>query len=388
MLRVMIQKKLSWDKMCRAFCAIAANDSKQTKANMMGIALNYMYNGEDKNNEDGFFFSSTADDGKVTSDRTMFIGNMLEFISKSPVSRIFHGHARAANRGGAVHEFIHGWDIKGYTCSHNGTITIDKKYPQKENDSISLFELLGKGYDEDINKFVKKMKQITETVVLGGTGVFIIQNRPYTIVMTINKAANVHYINDDIVAINSEDDIHSFADKVHCRWATTIEKPSQVALGLITLDEKKTTSGVDTYKSKVEVISSFDGILKNEIAVFDNDTLEVIIREELKDFPVYYSENQVSNHGRRHSQADSQSSRTQQNQSQQTFSATEEAQIRESSKTALKNVIEIEEITDEYLNVEEALAKQYATSDDDKGHAEKMKKWKESAAQDAQLGLV
>lgn len=265
--------------MCRAFVGInLQKDNPEATELMRKYALHYMYNSHKEGNKEGYFFSEYNPKQKPNSLRSMYIVETLDFIEKSKPSNVFHGHARIASRGSVNENNIHGWEMRGFHTSHNGTIMVPNKYKQYDCDSQTFWDaIFTTCWGKTIDEIITNTKKFLEEEVTGGVGVFFATNHKYTIGIAYEKQMTINQINGSALLLNSQNDIHKFDDEVGL-WITD---PSQkvrdeVKLGPLTLKKSFTPATYKAYCSDIDVQENLFTNFENAIIIIDNFNGEVV----------------------------------------------------------------------------------------------------------------
>jgi hypothetical protein len=192
--------------MCRTYYVGALNGGA-LGVNGYNIHFNYLFNSHG-NNRDGYAFYSPAMEHRSLNFRETV--NKLEG-HKAAIknSNFIAGHARASTNK-VCDEFVHGWEFNGFRCYHNGVITMDTS--QSENDSLNFFKEVFRRKKKGL---VHEIKRTVRQHVKSGWGAFLLISPVNKYVVCINKEVNIHIINGELLALNSQDDIHKFKKSIH-----------------------------------------------------------------------------------------------------------------------------------------------------------------------------
>jgi hypothetical protein len=185
--------------MCRLFYIGKVGD-QEVGATGYGVALNYMIHANEKGNKDGY---ALQEDNNIY--RTMDWGNMVARF-RDHMEEIKHSHRLAGHARYSTNEinkkWIHGWDFHGYKCYHNGVL--DQKNKDKHaNDSYEFFENV---FASEKPEMLDKIKEVVSKT--GGYGALMMVGPTDTYIVSIGHQIHIHLINDDLLVINSNDDIH------------------------------------------------------------------------------------------------------------------------------------------------------------------------------------
>jgi len=188
--------------MCRAFLMYG-------KAKKFPYLLTYFVNSFNNGNTDGYFLGISD---KVNI-RTMSFAELLNFMDNNRElidnEELVYGHARLATNA-VCEDNIHGWNLNGFYCFHNGINDI--KDDENDNDSWDFFKYVFRGQCKTSVVWERFIDEVNDR----GNGAYFMVNPSRNIIMiagtTIN--VNIHLINKNLVLFNSNDDIHSFDEKL------------------------------------------------------------------------------------------------------------------------------------------------------------------------------
>lgn len=262
--------------MCRGFVGINLDSSIRASEDIHALMLNYMDKSYSKNNTDGFFFENLDLEGHRESLRTLNIIESLDFIhsKRKDLKHVVHGHARWTSVGGTTEGNVHGWQYKGYSCSMNGTFDLDKKFMTHDTDSQSFFEMaFAEGvYDEDLELWMIRLKSLAEKTINYGNGGLFFVGPEYTIVLSVNKKVNYHLMNDRIIILNTNDDIHTnYNDSVKVK----IRKPGKefsLKMGELSLKPDTSIDFYQRYPCNLLIESDYSAVIEDSVALINNLT--------------------------------------------------------------------------------------------------------------------
>lgn len=266
--------------MCRAFLAIRLDDQDETVKNQKGAALNYMLNSRNKGNHDGFFAGIHTD--KPEAIRELDLMPVMKWIDSTELTRVFHGHARAANRGGVLQKYVHGWTFRDYMCTHNGTVDIDNQWEQDANDSFTFYRAIfsEKVWNPNIETFVNNIKDFTEKYVTGH-GVFFMTNEKNTIVLSLGREVCMNLINGNLLLLNSNNDIHEFTESVSVENKFIYDSKNKKDLGILTFTQESSPVRREYFDASVSVNENLSAKEENCLLIFDNETGKCIRKVKL-----------------------------------------------------------------------------------------------------------
>jgi len=205
--------------MCRAFLLLDVKGEKDYAK--YKVLVNYVVNAYDKENRDGYFI---AIDGEAlrTMDFKEFMRFILEREEEIAKAKVIAGHLRASTTREVSEKWVHGWNFKGYLCYHNGII-----YDYRKHDSYEFFEGIKRF---SLKEIVRRLREKE------GWGVFFAVNpKGKKFVFSRSHKFNVHLINGNFLAINSNDDIHAIFDTISYGIET-------IELGVLSFTKYKTIS--------------------------------------------------------------------------------------------------------------------------------------------------
>lgn len=233
--------------MCRAFLLLGGGKLAYK------VLLNYTVNSYENRNSDGFFIKI---DNKTN--RTLDFAKYIDFIVKNEnaikESKLIAGHLRLATNK-VCKDNIHGWGFKysGYTfnCYHNGVNSIKNR--KNSNDSFDFFEAV---FERAKRK--KLINALREEIEERGSGAYFIVNDKYIILASVNHEINVHLLNNQLLCINSNDDIHNIKQTV-----TIIRNIKKFGFQFrkkhnISFDEKISSDGLYTFNDKIVILAYND----------------------------------------------------------------------------------------------------------------------------------
>lgn len=194
--------------MCRAI--LIKNLKQEKDENIFGIVLNYTINSMNKGNRDGAFINFDGQELK-TLDNKEFINFLLLNRDNLNKAKSVMLHLRMSTNK-VSEEFIHGWKYDNYTCYHNGVIELKNK--SAINDSLDFFNSIFKQNNE-LNK-EKLQKELNKR---WGSGAFFFVDDfdKDTAIVSKEHKMNFHLINNTLVVINSNDDVHDFDSEIELK---------------------------------------------------------------------------------------------------------------------------------------------------------------------------
>ena len=261
--------------MCRAIYMKKLTEG--VNKNMFGLTLNYVVNSYNKRNNDGFFIKF-GDSELRTMDYNQFIEFIVqnkELINESQEIMI---HLRLATHGRGK-ECVHGWELRGYNCFHNGVIEIENKLI--EDDSLDFFTEVTR--DKKVLKNIKKaIKKRT------GSGAFFMIGKNKSYIFSKRHDINIHLINKNIITINSNDDIHDFVEDIEIES----EKPVD-AFGL-SFSGTKTTE----IKTELDISEDLDLTTDNSLMIIKNNVVEKAIPLDIGAKKLGYGTEKSNGYGR------------------------------------------------------------------------------------------
>lgn len=192
--------------MCRAFYIRPVKELDDNgKELMFRIVCNYVNNSKQKGNDEGYFLG--VDDKAI---RTLDWDKYVEFIKENKEAiknaKFVAGHLRISTNVKGE-QYIHGWDFDGFYTYHNGII--ETKDDKELHDSFDFFKhVSAAGINEHTIKF--ELEQRT------GGGVFMFANQKKNLAYFGSRGwkINFHLMNNSILVVNSNDDIHKFRKDV------------------------------------------------------------------------------------------------------------------------------------------------------------------------------
>ena len=230
---------------------------------MYPLTLNYLLNSHNKGNKDGYFVRFDKTEIRTT-DFNVALNFVLEHKEEINNSTKVLIHARMATHGGS--EFVHGWELGGYRCFHNGVMELKDKTIQ--NDSLDFFKTVTKN-----KKTVKNIKR--EIKERTGSGAFFMIGKDTSYIFSKNHDINIHLLNRNIVVFNSNDDVHKFEDVV-----IDVSNEKVIAFGLEFPSVK--TQKID---AKVEFFEDLKMTFENELLTIGKEG--VIAVEHLEVYDIY-----------------------------------------------------------------------------------------------------
>lgn len=199
--------------MCRAFLLQGKDVEK------FPYLMHYFVNSVNKGNNDGFFLMI----GDKINIRTMRFSQLLDFMYDNreliDSEEIVAGHARLSTNI-VSHKYIHGWNMNGYYCMHNGMNSITNGHG---NDSWDFFNTVFRGqcrHENVLDRFYDEM-------VYRGYGAYIMVNpgrEEYLLSAYEYTDLYCHLINNELVLINSNDDIHVFDGNLYVQMVSKYNK--------------------------------------------------------------------------------------------------------------------------------------------------------------------
>jgi len=257
--------------MCRCY-NVVVKDNADIKVS--DIVINYAINSY-QGNRDGFFIEF---DNKFirTLDFTEYMKFILNHRNEIDESKSVHAHLRACTHGGVNHKWIHGWRFKSFYCSHNGVLHTYRKIKEFQNDSYTFFYNVFTCANS-INKIIKNSKELLEDI-FGGSGVFIMTNSRYSIYISFNKDIHLHLLNDSVLCVLSQDDIHKFEDKHRIIVDKEVKESD---LGLVKF-QRIINKVKEISTETISNIESDDYMrIENEILVINHDKFKFTKRIEI-----------------------------------------------------------------------------------------------------------
>ena len=147
--------------------------------------IHLVHNSYEHGNKDGYFvqyFSDWDDEDIAPFIRTMDYEEYLNWIKshKKEINRANQiiGHLRMATHG-IGERFVHGWNMDGMSCIHNGVISLS---PQRAsvNDSLDFFKAM-KGAMRNPSRWARELESRY------GWGVFMAMDATTLMVASSNK---------------------------------------------------------------------------------------------------------------------------------------------------------------------------------------------------------
>ena len=249
--------------MCRNFLITKIKKTnKKDDRNFYNIILHYVVNSYNSGNKHGYFIAFNDDNIIRTLNFDEYINYIITNKEKIKKANVVVGHLRLATNGDIEKKWVHGWNFKGWYCSHNGIIY---SFPISfkncfENDSYTLFynTITSKNKDKVYNRLKSALENCN------GFGVFIVTNFKYSIIASVDKKLNFHLIDRKILCLNSENDIHKFNNKI------TIKDKDIKTIRLGKLVFTKIITKVKILSAKVEIKEDLLSTFQNKILLFSH----------------------------------------------------------------------------------------------------------------------
>jgi len=235
--------------------------------NTFGIVMNYVVNSYNRGNKDGFYIKFENNEIR-TLDYQKFLDFIIDNQEQINDSKDVNLHLRMATHGKGE-DCIHGWNFGDYDCYHNGVVQIkNKKIP---NDSYDFFKSVDKG---NLKKTIKAIKSELKTRT--GTGAFFMidKSKNNSFIFSKNHTINVHLINDNIISINSNDDVHKFEPEIE------LESTGKKEIWGLEFDTEESELFDLGLLIEEDLVVSFD----NCILIIDQNGVKQVIE---MDFPSY-----------------------------------------------------------------------------------------------------
>lgn len=218
------------------------------------ITINYAINAYKKGNRDGFAIMWNYNN-KENVYRTLNFNKFVDYImnNKDQIdsAKYVFGHLRQSTTGSVEKEGIHLWKFGGeYYCGHNGVNDVVKV--NNISDSYDFFEQVF----TDNNNIINGLKR--ELEFRGGGAYFLIShNEKFLFGVNNFTKVNLHLINDKLLVVNSNDDIHEFNDDLEYETTRKIWK-----FGIKFREKATQKVNVEPMKIKKDLTRSLDRGIK------------------------------------------------------------------------------------------------------------------------------
>lgn len=190
--------------MCRVFYTGALKG--EIGENGYNIFLNY-FNNAIKENKDGFSFYNGANAEIRTLDKTHALNGLNLMREDLIKSNFIAGHCRLSTNS-VKSDYIHGWNFNGFRCYHNGILRMKRE--NNGNDSLDFFTEIFKKK----GGIIKAIKKTIKHDLQYGWGAFMFVSPTTKILLAINKECDIHIINNELLTVVSNPDIHKFKDSI------------------------------------------------------------------------------------------------------------------------------------------------------------------------------
>lgn len=268
--------------MCRVFLLMNRNGNVKTDKWLLAM---HMISNAAQQNKDGYALAYWKGGQKRdirTLDLNKFVRWLFEHKQEMTDSDVIFGHLRQSTNV-VSEEFVHGWEIGGFVCGHNGLVNKNKL----QNDSLEYFQNVvekEKTFGLTIQQAVKNYMEKNDN--FWGAGTFIMANGEEQIVVEYKNNGTVALMNSEIILAASNKDIFDFNKKS----ITISETTKKISVGKIDFEE--------THKKKIKLENPLNkdngksALLRmdlgNEIVTFKDGTAIERIKIERADNITYY----------------------------------------------------------------------------------------------------